>query len=522
MKRTIVILLLLIAVLNVRADYYTARNQYNEEVGLEYFERGNYDMALPMLQQAAKSGSLPALNALGQMYENGLGVTADKTIMMNMYTKAVAGGHVPAIINLASYYYKNGNTPKAIELWEKGVKLGDPFCMMKMGRCYELGVGVSVDFNRAEDLYYRASQVSPAYKEDLASICYKKELWERAFKIYWEIYTSGEYLSDMGGAELAALLAAENSIAYRNPAANVTKTATSPVDMARELNLAKAAQVWLNKVQNPSKITGSLHFMTPMEMDWDKVLEGLPEVKARIDEYNLAEQKIDGGYEVFPMSRLSRYPEMIGGDEKFADWVCYNMRYPVETDGEKAKGRVVVAGIVGYDGKFSNPVIIKSGTPGMNREALRLASNMPLFTPGGISTNCRSYFAVPIVFNPDSYAPWRKSVNTNTSSDEICTNPDTGAEFPGGQQALYRWLGENLRYPPAAVENNIQGRVVVSFVIEKDGSIGKVTVIRYKDPDLDKEAIRLIKSMPRWTPAQYNGQPVRSQMNIPITFSLSR
>lgn len=503
MKRTIVILLLLIAVLNVRADYNTARNQYNEEVGLEYFERGNYDMALPMLQQAAKSGSLPALNALGQMYENGLGVTADKTIMMNMYTKAVAGGHVPAIINLASYYYKNGNTPKAIELWEKGVKLGDPFCMMKMGRCYELGVGVSVDFNRAEDLYYRASQVSPAYKEDLASICYKKELWERAFKIYWEIYTSGEYLSDMGGAELAALLAAENSIAYRNPAANVTKTATSPVDMARELNLAKAAQVWLNKVQNPSKITGSLHFMTPMEMDWDKVLEGLPEVKARIDEYNLAEQKIDGGYEVFPMSRLSRYPEMIGGDEKFADWVCYNMRYPVETDGEKAKGRVVVAGIVGYDGKFSNPVIIKSGTPGMNREALRLASNMPLFTPGGISTNCRSYFAVPIVFN-----------NEHSDVEEI------PAEFPGGQQALYRWLGQHLHYPDVAKYNNIQGKVVVSFVIEKDGSIGRVTVIRSKDPNLDKEAVRLIKSMPRWTPARYNGQPISSQMNIPINFSL--
>lgn len=503
MKRTIVILLLLIAVLNVRADYNTARNQYNEEVGLEYFERGNYDMALPMLQQAAKSGSLPALNALGQMYENGLGVTADKTIMMNMYTKAVAGGHVPAIINLASYYYKNGNTPKAIELWEKGVKLGDPFCMMKMGRCYELGVGVTVDLNRAEDLYYRASQVSPAYKEDLASICYKKELWERAFKIYWEIYTSGEYLSDMGGAELAALLAAENSIAYRNPAANVTKTATSPVDMARELNLAKAAQVWLNKVQNPSKITGSLHFMTPMEMDWDKVLEGLPEVKARIDEYNLAAQKIDGGYEVFPMSRLSRYPEMIGGDEKFADWVCYNMRYPVETDGEKAKGRVVVAGIVGYDGKFSNPVIIKSGTPGMNREALRLASNMPLFTPGGISTNCRSYFAVPIVFN-----------NEHSDVEEI------PAEFPGGQQALYRWLGQHLHYPDVAKYNNIQGKVVVSFVIEKDGSIGRVTVIRSKDPNLDKEAVRLIKSMPRWTPARYNGQPISSQMNIPINFSL--
>lgn len=503
MKRTIVILLLLIAVLNVRADYNTARNQYNEEVGLEYFERGNYDMALPMLQQAAKSGSLPALNALGQMYENGLGVTADKTIMMNMYTKAVAGGHLPAIINLASYYYKNGNTPKAIELWEKGVKLGDPFCMMKMGRCYELGVGVTVDLNRAEDLYYRASQVSPAYKEDLASICYKKELWERAFKIYWEIYTSGEYLSDMGGAELAALLAAENSIAYRNPAANVTKTATSPVDMARELNLAKAAQVWLNKVQNPSKITGSLHFMTPMEMDWDKVLEGLPEVKARIDEYNLAAQKIDGGYEVFPMSRLSRYPEMIGGDEKFADWVCYNMRYPVETDGEKAKGRVVVAGIVGYDGKFSNPVIIKSGTPGMNREALRLASNMPLFTPGGISTNCRSYFAVPIVFN-----------NEHSDVEEI------PAEFPGGQQALYRWLGQHLHYPDVAKYNNIQGKVVVSFVIEKDGSIGRVTVIRSKDPNLDKEAVRLIKSMSRWTPARYNGQPISSQMNIPINFSL--
>ena len=92
--------------------------------------------------------------------------------------------------------------------------------------------------------------------------------------------------------------------------------------------------------------------------------------------------------------------------------------------------------------------------------------------------------------------------------------------FPGGQGALMSWLASNIHYPPVAEENGIQGRVVVSFVVEKDGSITQVQVVRGVDPSLDKEAVRVTKSMPKWTPGKQNGQAVRVKYNLPVTFKL--
>lgn len=92
--------------------------------------------------------------------------------------------------------------------------------------------------------------------------------------------------------------------------------------------------------------------------------------------------------------------------------------------------------------------------------------------------------------------------------------------FPGGQAALMSWLANNIHYPPVAEENGIQGRVVVSFVVEKDGSITQVQVVRGVDPSLDKEAVRVTKSMPKWTPGKQNGQAVRVKYNLPVTFKL--
>ena len=92
--------------------------------------------------------------------------------------------------------------------------------------------------------------------------------------------------------------------------------------------------------------------------------------------------------------------------------------------------------------------------------------------------------------------------------------------FPGGQGALMSWLASNIHYPPVAEENGIQGRVVVSFVVEKDGSITQVQVVRGVDPSLDKEAVRVTKAMPKWTPGKQNGQAVRVKYNLPVTFKL--
>lgn len=92
--------------------------------------------------------------------------------------------------------------------------------------------------------------------------------------------------------------------------------------------------------------------------------------------------------------------------------------------------------------------------------------------------------------------------------------------FPGGDAALMKYLQENTQYPTIAAENGVQGRVVVGFVVEKDGSITDVTVIKSQDPSLDREAARVVKSMPRWIPGKQNGSAVRVKYQVPVTFRL--
>ena len=95
-------------------------------------------------------------------------------------------------------------------------------------------------------------------------------------------------------------------------------------------------------------------------------------------------------------------------------------------------------------------------------------------------------------------------------------------EFPGGQSALMKYLSENIRYPVIAQENGIEGRVICSFVVERDGSITDVQVVRGVDPSLDKEAVRVIQSMPKWKPGKQRGKPVRVRFTLPIVFRLQQ
>ena len=94
-------------------------------------------------------------------------------------------------------------------------------------------------------------------------------------------------------------------------------------------------------------------------------------------------------------------------------------------------------------------------------------------------------------------------------------------EFPGGQQALFKFLAENVKYPVIAQENGIQGRVICQFVVNRDGSIVDVVAVRSSgDASLDKEAIRVIKSMPKWKPGKQRGKPVRVKYTVPVNFRL--
>ncbi len=106
--------------------------------------------------------------------------------------------------------------------------------------------------------------------------------------------------------------------------------------------------------------------------------------------------------------------------------------------------------------------------------------------------------------------------------EEIFVAVEQQAEFPGGLPALMKWLGNNIRYPEAAQQNDIQGRVIVKFVVEKDGSIGAADIVKGVDKDLDREAIRVVKKMPKWQPGKNNGVAVRSYFTLPVVFKLAQ
>ncbi len=105
-------------------------------------------------------------------------------------------------------------------------------------------------------------------------------------------------------------------------------------------------------------------------------------------------------------------------------------------------------------------------------------------------------------------------------TNEIFTVVEDMPMFPGGESALLSYIGKSVKYPVIAQENGIQGRVIVSFVVEKDGSVADATVVRGVDPSLDKEALRVVNSMPKWTPGKQRGKPVRVKYTLPVTFRL--
>ena len=105
--------------------------------------------------------------------------------------------------------------------------------------------------------------------------------------------------------------------------------------------------------------------------------------------------------------------------------------------------------------------------------------------------------------------------------EEIFMVVEDDPEFPGGLDALAQYLAKNIQYPDLARQNNITGRVFVTFVVEKDGSVGQVKVLRDIGGGCGAEAMRVVKSMPKWKPGKQRGKPVRTQFNLPVNFDLN-
>ena len=126
-----------------------------------------------------------------------------------------------------------------------------------------------------------------------------------------------------------------------------------------------------------------------------------------------------------------------------------------------------------------------------------------------------SVLAILMMANTTVMAQDKKTVD-NTIYD----TPEVMPEYPGGVQAMMNFIGENVKYPEDAVKNNQSGRVFISFVVEKDGKVSEVKVMRGVCESLDNEALRVVKAMPDWTPGKMNGKAVRVRYTLPIVFKL--
>ena len=126
-----------------------------------------------------------------------------------------------------------------------------------------------------------------------------------------------------------------------------------------------------------------------------------------------------------------------------------------------------------------------------------------------------SVLAILLMVNTNAMAQNKKATN-----DKVLEKAEVMPEYPGGDQAMMKFVAENVQYPEEAKEKGISGRVLVSFIVEKDGSIGEVKVVKGIGCGCDDEAVRVVKAMPKWKPGTDKGKAVRVNYMLPITFKL--
>lgn len=220
-------------------------------------------------------------------------------------------------------------------------------------------------------------------------------------------------------------------------------------------------------------------------------------------------------------------PEFPGGVEALMDFVGKNVKYPEEAKEKEISGRVFMSFVIEKDGSVSNVKVLRGIGGGCDEEAVRVIKGMPKWKPGiQKGKPVRVSYMMPINFKLDSQ-PTKPAQKADVSKPDM--KPDKNGvyqiceqmpEFPGGVEALMDFVAKNVVYPQEAMDKEISGRVYVSFVIEKDGSVNEVKVMKGIGGGCDDEAVRVIKAMPKWKPGKQDGKPVRVSYMMPITFKL--
>jgi len=271
-----------------------------------------------------------------------------------------------------------------------------------------------------------------------------------------------------------------------------------------------------------------------------------PDEKRRADliEYKKYDLKVDTTdiYDV-----VEQWPQFPGGEEALMKYIQENIHYPTIAFKNGVQGKVICHFVVNRNGEISQIEVLRSLDSSCDKESVRVIKTLPRFVPAkqkGVSVSV--WYTIPVIFKLENA---KKQNATSTSKadsidffqraeiidpnknefiekiqfiekDGIYESVEVWPRFPGGEFALMSYINKNLKYPETKTE--IHGTVIVHFEVTKTGEIGRVEIFKSLDPAFDYEAVRVVKSLPKWIPGKHNGEYVNVWYSLPINFMLNK
>ncbi|OYU95253.1 MAG: hypothetical protein CFE21_13200 [Bacteroidetes bacterium B1(2017)] len=224
---------------------------------------------------------------------------------------------------------------------------------------------------------------------------------------------------------------------------------------------------------------------------------------------------------------LFKQPQFPGGQDQLYEWLQSNIVYPKSLALKRIEGRVIISFTIDTTGKPTKYEIVESNDPTFSEATNYLVDLMPNWTPANLDGEKIDFkITLPIKFVPGpvgglSYDSPSEVIDLYINGEPVLTQASEMPEYIGGYEKMYAYIQANLKYPELALENKIEGNSYVSFIVLSNGDLTDVKAIKKIGWEMDAEAVRIVKSMPKWKPGKMNGEPANVRFTIPVKFQLN-
>ncbi len=230
-----------------------------------------------------------------------------------------------------------------------------------------------------------------------------------------------------------------------------------------------------------------------------------------------------GNDDVLKFTEVDEEPEFPGSRDALRKWFLDHM--PPVILGCGIPGKAFISFIVEKDGSLTDIQIVRPLDPWLDKAAVKVVEAMPRWKPGmHEGDTVRVRYITPVSYKTVMEAPQKSpidSIPVKSNAEEVLEEVDSPPEFPGGEKERFKWIQSMIAYPKGMTHVNMEiGKVKVTCIVEKDGSLSNIEILRGVSPSLDREALRVVNAMPKWKPGVHEGDTVRVRQTVPVDFLL--